>query len=252
MTKYAAFGTALSMGTGAVQSETATVVGTIGVAGAGNAKVIVTAAGLAGSPLTVTFAVANDDTAALVAGKARTALAANAAVALLFDVTGATDKIILTRKGPYANDGTLNMAVDNDTCTGLTTAATSANTTAGETLTAIAQVQNISGPGLALDTEDVTTHDSPGAFEEHVPTILRTGEVSLELVYDPNGGTHNASTGLAKMLKDKTLVGFSLVFPGSVTWAFPAYVTGFEPSAPHDGALTAAAKLKLTGRPILA
>lgn len=252
MSKYAAFGTTISMGTGSVQVETGTVVGTIGVAGAGNAKVIVTAVNLAGSPLTITFAVANNDTAALVGGKARAALVANAAVSALFEVSGTGANIVLTRRVPMANDATLNIAIDNDTCSGLTTAATSTNTTAGETLTAIAQVRNIGGPGLAADTEDVTTHDSPGAFEEHVATIIRTGEVSLDLVYDPNHATHDTDTGLVKMLKNRVPVGFEIVFPGSVTWSFAALVTGFEPTAPHDGALTASAKLKLTGAPVLA
>ena len=117
--------------------------------------------------------------------------------------------------------------------------------------TAIAYVQNISGPGLTADTEDVTTHDSPGAWEEHVVTILRTGELSLDIVYDPTEATHDATTGLLAMKESRLPVGFSVVFPAPVTWAFAAFVTGFEPSAPHDGALTASVKLKITGAPIL-
>jgi predicted secreted protein len=121
--------------------------------------------------------------------------------------------------------------------------------------TTIAAVQSISGPGLALDTEDVTTHDSTAAWEEHVATILRSGEVSLELVYDPNAATHkNASGGLLADLVARASQTYSIVFSSTatVTWEFTAFVTGFEPSAPHDGALTAAVKLKLTGQPTLA
>lgn len=120
--------------------------------------------------------------------------------------------------------------------------------------TTIAQVQNISGPGLALDTEDVTTHDSAGAWEEVVGTILRSGEISLDLVYDPNAATHKyAAGGLLSDLVLRTAVSYTLVFPSTatVTWTFTAFVTGFEPSAPHDGALTATATLKLTGQPTL-
>lgn len=129
-TAYAALDVIAGVGAGA-QVETATVVGTIDVAGAGNASVTVTAAGLAGSPLTLAVAVANNDTASQVAGKIRTALAANAAIAALFAVSGATDAIILTALTAGANDATLNIATDNGTCTGLTAAPTSANTTAG-------------------------------------------------------------------------------------------------------------------------
>jgi hypothetical protein len=34
-------------------------------------------------------------------------------------------------------------------------------------------------------------------------------------------------------------------------WAFNAYITGFEPDMPMDGALTASMKLKLSGAPTI-
>lgn len=248
MGKSSAFGTTLNMGTGAKQVETATLVGTI--TNPGNIDFTITAAGMVGSPLTLPITVANGN-ASTVAASVRAALTANAAVRALFDVSGATDKVILTRKIPMADDATLNMASATGTATGLTTTATSANTTAGETLSPVAYVSNISGPGLSADTEDVTTHDSAGAWEEYVVTILRTGELSVDIVYDPQNATHDGTSGLVSHLESRLPVGFSVVFPAPVTWAFAAVVTGFEPSAPHDGALTASVKLKLTGAPIL-
>lgn len=252
MTKAAAFGTTLDMGTGAVQVETATVAGEI--TNPGNLEVIITAAHMTGSALTLNIPVING-VAAVSAAAIRDYLNSNvaaAAVRAMFYISGATDKVILTRHGPFANDASLNIALATGSATGLTAAPTSDPTTAGETLSPIAYIKNIGGPGLSVDTADVTTHDSPGAFEEVVATIIRTGELSLDLVYDPNEGTHDASTGLLYYYQNKTLVGFEMTFPGSVVWAFPAYITGFEPSAPHDDALTATAKLKLTGAPVLA
>jgi hypothetical protein len=127
---------------GTAQVETATAAGT--VTGAGTVIATITAAGLTGSPLAVSFTVANGDTAAVWAEKARVALTANAAVSALFVVDGASTAIRLTRKptasftvgnqtiGVFpANDGTLNIALDNGTATGTTPEATSANTTAG-------------------------------------------------------------------------------------------------------------------------
>jgi hypothetical protein len=111
------------------QAETATVVGAI--INPGNAAVIVTASGMTGSPKTIQVAVLALDDASAVAGKIRTALGLDAAVIARFNVTGATDKVILTRKTPAADDGTLNISIANGTCTGLTTEATSADTTAG-------------------------------------------------------------------------------------------------------------------------
>jgi phage tail sheath protein FI len=114
---------------GVAQVETATVVGTI--TGNGNAKLTVTGAGIAGSPKDISVAVLANDTPSQSATKFRTALGADATVTALYAVSGATDKVILTRLAPAANDGTLNLAIANDTCTGLTAAPASANTTAG-------------------------------------------------------------------------------------------------------------------------
>lgn len=122
-----------------------------------------------------------------------------------------------------------------------------------ESFTELANVTNIGGPGLALDTEDVTTHDQATAFEEVVATILRTGEMSVDLVYDPDEGTHDATTGVLKDLDDKTLRNFQMQFQttGKVQWSFAAYVTGFQPGAPVGGALTASLSLKISGVPTL-
>lgn len=121
---------AVAVDNGTAQVETATVVGAI--IDAGNISVVVTAAGMTGSPKTIPVAVAALDDQDAIAGKIRTALAADTDVTALFDVTGATDKVVLTRKAPFAaNDATLNIATANDTATGLTPAASSADTTPG-------------------------------------------------------------------------------------------------------------------------
>ena len=121
--------------------------------------------------------------------------------------------------------------------------------------TAYVNVSSISGPGLSLDTEDVTSHDSTGAWEEVVGTILRSGEVSMDIVYDPAHATHkNAAGGLLADLISRASTTFTLVFPDAATteWVFTAVVTGFEPDMPVDGALTASVSMKLTGQPTLA
>lgn len=121
--------------------------------------------------------------------------------------------------------------------------------------TPIAQVKSIGGPGISLDVEDVTSHDSEEAWEEVVATILRTGEISLEIEYDPAAATHkNASGGLLYDLTTRASTTYSIVFPddASTTWEFTAFVVGFEPDAPVDGALTANVTLKITGKPTIA
>lgn len=246
MTKYAAFGATIGIGT--QQVETATVVGTI--VNPGNATVVTTCAGMTGSPITTSVAVLAADTADTVAEKIRTALGGVANITALFSIGGSGARVVLKRLTAAANVANLNVSIDNGTCTGLTAAPTSADTTAGVASVNIAQVKSI-GHGLSLDTEDVTTHDSTDAYEEVVATILRSGEVSLELVYDPNGATHSAGSGLLDYYENKKLGFITLTFVTGYVWSFPAYVTNFEPSAEVDGALTASVTLKVTGKPTL-
>jgi hypothetical protein len=171
---------------GTAQVETATAAGT--VTAAGTATAVVTAAGLTGSPLTVTFNVANGDTAAVWAAKARTALAANAAVAAMFTVDGETTAIRLTRKPittytvgretvPVyaANDGTLNIALDNGTSTGITPASSSANTTAG------VATDGVYAPDAnGIDFEGNAIPADWDAMAYHAKVITGEAELSLD------------------------------------------------------------------------
>ena len=114
---------------GSIQLETATAAGT--VTSDGNATVVVTGAGISGSPVSVSVPVLNGDTASVWAGKVRTALLGTSAITALYGVGGSGTSIILQRNTTAANDGTLNISLDNGTCTGITTASTSANSSAG-------------------------------------------------------------------------------------------------------------------------
>ena len=116
-------------GAGVNQVETATAAGTI--TASGNATVVVTGDDITGSPLTVSVAVLNTDTAATWAGKVRTALGAVTAITSLYTVGGTTTAISLTRIVKRYNDSTLNISLANGTCTGITAAPTSVGTTAG-------------------------------------------------------------------------------------------------------------------------
>lgn len=240
--KYSAFGTTLKVGIR--QVETATIVGTI--TGNGNATVITTASGMSGNPITTSVAVLSGDTADTVAQKIRTALALVANIVAKFAIGGSGSQVVLTKLLPAVNDGTLNISIENNTCTGLTDDTSSDATVAGAIYTTIGGVQSLNGATLAMDTEDVTTHDNADAWEEHIPTILRSGEVTMDIVYDP--ATHGTLVGYKE---DKTLVYAEIGFPGATAWSFPAYIIGFEPDAPHDGALTASVTMKISGKPIL-
>ena len=125
----------ISFSHGARQVETATVVATISQAG--DATFTVTAANsvnlAAGKAIAVTVAL--NDTAILVAGKARTVLGADADVSAFFTVGGTGATVVLTAKTAAANDTTMNCASIDGTCIGITAAANSANTVGGDVTT---------------------------------------------------------------------------------------------------------------------
>lgn len=123
-----------------------------------------------------------------------------------------------------------------------------------EAFTTIAEVSNISGPNLKLDTVEVTSHSSSGAWREKIATLLDGGDVTFDIFFAPTGATHSQTSGLLKDMKNRTKRNFTLTFPntGATVWTFPAYVSSFQPSAPVDGALTASLTLTIAGAPTLA
>jgi len=122
----------------------------------------------------------------------------------------------------------------------------------------IAYIKSIKGPGLSVDVTDITTHDSTQAYEEVIATGIRTGELTVGLVYDPYKVTIKYSNGLLGKMEAKTLEGFKIYFNDDTVeasrtiWTFNAFITGFEPDIPVDGALTAQMKLKISGKPTIA
>lgn len=116
--------------------------------------------------------------------------------------------------------------------------------------TTIAQVANISGPSMSLDPIDVTTHDSTSGFREFVAGLADGGEITFDLVYDPDSATHaNSSGGVVYELHQRTGKAFrlTLVDTTNTVITFDAFVTAFEPSLAVDGAMTASLTLKITG-----
>lgn len=110
------------------QVETITVDGTC--TGSGDATVVITCPRLPGSPITLSVPVLNTDTAAQMTTKIKAALNLSD-ITYYFDIGGGSTTITLTSKTAQSNAALLNVSLDNGTCSGITPAPTSANTTAG-------------------------------------------------------------------------------------------------------------------------
>lgn len=128
------------------------------------------------------------------------------------------------------------------------------NGATSETFATIAEVRDIKGPKMKLDTEEVTSHDSTDGWVERIGTLLDGGEITFDINWLPGNATQSFSAGLLKDMVGRTLRNFQLVVPAAatLTWTIPALVTGFEPDLPVKGRQGASITLTLTGKPTLA
>lgn len=114
----------------------------------------------------------------------------------------------------------------------------------------IAEIHDISGPGIELSTIEATHHLSPDATREHMASLKDLTELSFEIAFLPKDAQHGLSTGFLKLWKDRTRSNWKMAFtdgPNETWWYLKGFVTGFEVGAPLEGLLTANVTIKLTG-----
>jgi len=189
------------------QLETATVVGTVTTSG--DASVTITAAGMTDSPKTISVAVLENDNASAVAGKIRAALTSDEDVSELFTVGGETDKVTLLAKTVTTNDGTLNIAIDNDTCAGLTAAATSTNSVASSVTTTGNATVTITADGMTHSPKAISVavllNDSPAIVAGKIRAVLAADEDVTELFTVGGSGLNITLTKTIPDANDTTL-----------------------------------------------
>lgn len=116
-----------------------------------------------------------------------------------------------------------------------------------EVFAAIANVTDITPPGIERETYDVTAHDSPNGWREHTGGLKDGGEVEIEINYDPR--EHDT---LIADFADSEPRNYKVVYPDTLgDWAFKAILTNFEPEAPHDDKLAASLTFKVSGEPTI-
>lgn len=126
----------------------------------------------------------------------------------------------------------------------------------GTTLTwngnVIAEVRNISGPKITIDTKDVTSHSSADAHKEFIPTLVDGGEVSIEALFIP-GDTDGQKAFItdAQARTSRTAI-ITLPTAAGATWTFTGIVTSLDFTHPAPDELGFTATIKVTGKPVLA
>jgi len=110
---------------------------------------------------------------------------------------------------------------------------------------AIGLARDVSGPSLSVNTIDITTKDSANRVREYIAGLRDGGEVSFDILYDPNNTQH----ALIKTdLKAGTVSNWKVEFGGTADFVvFPAFVTGWNLNGPMDGEMSADITLKVSG-----
>ncbi|KKN14051.1 hypothetical protein LCGC14_1000160 [marine sediment metagenome] len=111
-----------------------------------------------------------------------------------------------------------------------------------DTYTTIAGVKSISGPEISRDTADITALDAASGFEEMIPTIIRTGNLDLDMRFDPTVHT---------TLNDRMVAGtgqnYRLTFVDTSTVTISGYVTSINISTANDSEVQGNVGIKISG-----
>jgi predicted secreted protein len=122
------------------------------------------------------------------------------------------------------------------------------NAATPEVFTTVAEVTNITPPGLARDSVDASHEQSPSAWREFIPGMKDGGEVSFDVNFVPG----SATTLLLLAEMEANPGNKQIVWPTGEIMSFVGFMTGLEPDTPIDDKMVATATYKVSGQPTLA
>ena len=112
--------------------------------------------------------------------------------------------------------------------------------------TTIAEVTNISGPGMTRDLIEVTSLDSTGGYREFLPGFRDGGTVVLSMNY--------TRAGLDEFLADfesDTIQNYEIILPDGTSIEFEGFVQEFPLTIPTDSQITMETTIKVSGAPTI-
>jgi hypothetical protein len=110
------------------------------------------------------------------------------------------------------------------------------------TFTTLGQMKDVTPSGFSVDMVDATHNESPDTEEEVVAGIVRTGETSFQIHYDPVSATMALLEGAKRVKKT-----FREVWPDGRYVEYDGYIQSVEPEAPTEDKSVAAVTLKRSG-----
>ena len=118
-------------------------------------------------------------------------------------------------------------------------------------VTAIGQLKSAKRSGSKTKILTITNTDSPGCYDEYLPTTITAGDIDFSGIFAPD----DTSQILLQSLQDaRSLNAFKLALPTSGSpavaaghWAFNAYVTELASDVEFDKEVGFSGKLTITG-----
>lgn len=121
--------------------------------------------------------------------------------------------------------------------------------------TNVANVVSISAINLSADLADVTTLASSSNYEETLSTVLRTGELTFSVLFDPDETSHGTTLSGSLGIFENQGTGNTWTITwdnaGASTWEIDGTVTGIAYSIEREDVVRADITVKGTSYPVL-
>lgn len=121
-----------------------------------------------------------------------------------------------------------------------------------ETFATVAEVLDISGPNMTMDTIEVSSQDSANGWREYIAGWRDAGEVSISANWIPASSTQDGTAGILSKFLDSDLHNYQIITPqcdGTETYTITlrGIVTGFNVNLPLTEQAKVDFSIKLTG-----
>ena len=110
---------------------------------------------------------------------------------------------------------------------------------------AIAEIRNITGPGMTRDFIDVSNLDSTGGYREFIAGFRDGGELTFSMNFTIGG-----YDDLLLDYESESVQSYELILPdsGTTTFSFSGFVTNLPLNITPDDAVTVDVTIKISGQ----
>jgi len=112
--------------------------------------------------------------------------------------------------------------------------------------TVIAELGDITPPGLSRNEFDATSQQED--IDSYAIGVLRRTPISFPMNFIPNDTSQDHIAGLHNSMITKARDGWKVTFPDGTVWVGTGSITRMESSAPVDGKLTLNVSIRLSGK----